>query len=265
MTDLHTTPAAQPAAGPTEFAPEPVPAPSARHTRRATRRRSPAGTHRPALLLAAAAAGAVLVNVLASGEPAAQAGPATDPGTSVAAQLELSSQSTDVIVADQLSERLGDLAASRSQREAAQDAAAQAAVAAQQKAAAEAQAAAEAKAAADAKAAAEAKAAAKPTTSASSSSASSSSSSSSSTSSSTSSLSSAGSGGSYQDYALGKLGGSTSQFSCLENLWGKESGWNPSAQNPGSSAYGIPQFLDSTWAGTGIAKTSNGYRQIDAG
>jgi hypothetical protein len=62
-----------------------------------------------------------------------------------------------------------------------------------------------------------------------------------------------------------KLGGSGSQFSCLENLWGKESGWNPNAQNPGSTAYGIPQFLNSTWATTGIAKTSDGYKQIDAG
>ena len=65
--------------------------------------------------------------------------------------------------------------------------------------------------------------------------------------------------------AMQKLGGSGSEFSCLENLWGKESGWNPNAQNPTSTAYGIPQFLDSTWAGTGIAKTSDGYRQIDAG
>ena len=32
-----------------------------------------------------------------------------------------------------------------------------------------------------------------------------------------------------------------------------------------STAYGIPQFLDSTWKGTGIGKTSDGYRQIDAG
>ena len=54
-------------------------------------------------------------------------------------------------------------------------------------------------------------------------------------------------------------------MSCLEHLWGRESGWNPNAENPSSSAYGIPQFLDSTWAGTGIAKTSDGYRQIDAG
>ncbi|TFV88735.1 transglycosylase SLT domain-containing protein, partial [Blastococcus sp. CT_GayMR16] len=71
--------------------------------------------------------------------------------------------------------------------------------------------------------------------------------------------------GSYQDYAMSKLGGSGSEFTCLENLWGKESGWNPNAQNPSSTAYGIPQFLDSTWGGTGIAKTSDGYRQIDAG
>ena len=71
--------------------------------------------------------------------------------------------------------------------------------------------------------------------------------------------------GSYQDYALAQLGGDSGEFSCLESLWGKESGWNPNAQNPSSTAYGIPQFLDSTWAGTGIAKTSDGYRQIDAG
>jgi hypothetical protein len=70
--------------------------------------------------------------------------------------------------------------------------------------------------------------------------------------------------GSFKDYAMSKVG-SAQQFSCLENLWGKESGWNPNAQNPSSTAYGIPQFLNSTWASTGIAKTSDGYRQIDAG
>jgi len=69
----------------------------------------------------------------------------------------------------------------------------------------------------------------------------------------------------YQSYALGKLGGNTAQSSCLNQLWQKESGWNPKAQNPSSTAYGIPQFLNSTWAGTGIAKTSDPYRQIDAG
>lgn len=67
----------------------------------------------------------------------------------------------------------------------------------------------------------------------------------------------------YKDYALGKVG--AEQFSCLEQLWERESSWNPDAQNPSSTAYGIAQFLDSTWAGTGIAKTSDPYRQIDAG
>ena len=69
----------------------------------------------------------------------------------------------------------------------------------------------------------------------------------------------------YQNYALQKLGGNTTQSSCLNPLWQAESGWNPNAQNPYSTAYGIPQFLDSTWASTGIAKTSNPYRQVDAG
>src|SRR3954468_22785676 len=69
----------------------------------------------------------------------------------------------------------------------------------------------------------------------------------------------------YQAYALQKLGGNTTQSSCLNQLWQRESGWNPRAQNPYSSAYGIAQFLNSTWASTGIAKTSDPYRQIDAG
>ncbi|WP_250027724.1 lytic transglycosylase domain-containing protein [Paractinoplanes maris] len=34
-----------------------------------------------------------------------------------------------------------------------------------------------------------------------------------------------------------------SQFSCLEKLWKKESGWNHKASNPSSGAYGIPQAL----------------------
>lgn len=40
-----------------------------------------------------------------------------------------------------------------------------------------------------------------------------------------------------------QFGFSSSQFSCLESLWTKESGWNPRADNPTSSAYGIPQAL----------------------
>ena len=67
----------------------------------------------------------------------------------------------------------------------------------------------------------------------------------------------------YRAYARSKVG--DAQFACLDRLWERESTWRPAAQNPTSTAYGIAQLLDSTWAVTGIAKTSNGYRQIDAG
>jgi hypothetical protein len=67
----------------------------------------------------------------------------------------------------------------------------------------------------------------------------------------------------YRAYARSKVG--AAQFSCLDALWNKESGWRPSAKNPSSTAYGIPQLLNATWAATGIARTSNGYRQVDAG
>lgn len=34
-----------------------------------------------------------------------------------------------------------------------------------------------------------------------------------------------------------------SEFDCLDQLWISESDWNPHADNPGSTAYGIPQAL----------------------
>jgi hypothetical protein len=67
----------------------------------------------------------------------------------------------------------------------------------------------------------------------------------------------------YRAYAQSKV--SAAQFFCLDALWTKESGWQATARNPNSSAYGIPQLLDSTWAATGVRMTSNGYRQVDAG
>lgn len=42
---------------------------------------------------------------------------------------------------------------------------------------------------------------------------------------------------------LPQFGFSSSEFGCLDSLWTKESGWNPRADNPTSSAYGIPQAL----------------------
>jgi hypothetical protein len=35
----------------------------------------------------------------------------------------------------------------------------------------------------------------------------------------------------------------TSEFSCVDNIWSQESRWNVHADNPYSSAYGIPQAL----------------------
>jgi hypothetical protein len=68
----------------------------------------------------------------------------------------------------------------------------------------------------------------------------------------------------YKDYAASGFR-SAAQFDCLELLWETESNWDPDAQNPTSTAYGIAQFIDATWATTGIAKTSDPYLQIDAG
>jgi hypothetical protein len=55
------------------------------------------------------------------------------------------------------------------------------------------------------------------------------------------------------------------QWSALFNLWQGESGWNNNAQNPTSTAYGIAQFLNSTWGGVGASKTSDPAGQIRAG
>jgi flagellar biosynthesis GTPase FlhF len=38
-------------------------------------------------------------------------------------------------------------------------------------------------------------------------------------------------------------GWSSDQFGCLDDLWNRESGWRVTADNPSSSAYGIPQAL----------------------
>ena len=47
------------------------------------------------------------------------------------------------------------------------------------------------------------------------------------------------------------------QYRCLELLWNRESMWNPRADNPKSSAYGIPQLLK--------LKERNPFKQIDRG
>ena len=42
---------------------------------------------------------------------------------------------------------------------------------------------------------------------------------------------------------LAQYGWSEYEFGCLDSLWVGESNWNPSATNPTSGAYGIPQSL----------------------
>jgi hypothetical protein len=59
--------------------------------------------------------------------------------------------------------------------------------------------------------------------------------------------------------------GSGSQLASLQWIVGKESGGNPNAQNPTSTAYGMFQFLNGTWGSTGIGKTSDPSLQALAG
>lgn len=51
------------------------------------------------------------------------------------------------------------------------------------------------------------------------------------------------------------------QFNAWDAIINAESGWNPNAQNPTSSAFGLGQFLNSTWKGYG-AKTSDPTQQL---
>ena len=62
-----------------------------------------------------------------------------------------------------------------------------------------------------------------------------------------------------------RAGWTGAEWEALKTLWHNESGWNNTAQNPTSTAYGIAQFLDSTWASVGYQKTSDPATQIAAG
>ena len=62
-----------------------------------------------------------------------------------------------------------------------------------------------------------------------------------------------------------RAGWTGSNWNSLRQLWTRESQWNHLAQNPTSTAYGIPQFLDSTWATVGGTKTSDPKKQIQYG
>jgi len=71
--------------------------------------------------------------------------------------------------------------------------------------------------------------------------------------------------------AIGRLlasdrGWGDGEFSCLDRLWAKESGWRWSANNGGSGAYGIPQSLPgSKMASAGSDWQTNPVTQIKWG
>jgi hypothetical protein len=59
--------------------------------------------------------------------------------------------------------------------------------------------------------------------------------------------------------------GSGPEWDALYQLVQHESGFNSNAQNPTSSAYGLFQFLDSTWGSVGASKTGDPWAQTTAG
>lgn len=62
-----------------------------------------------------------------------------------------------------------------------------------------------------------------------------------------------------------KRGWTGPEWAALNQLVQKESSWNPTAQNPTSSAYGLFQFLDQTRANYGLKRGAGPRKQIRAG
>ena len=64
---------------------------------------------------------------------------------------------------------------------------------------------------------------------------------------------------------LPEYGFSSDQFSCLDSLYVSESDWDPTADNPTSSAYGIPQALTETHDDLPADYMTNPASQIEWG
>jgi hypothetical protein len=66
----------------------------------------------------------------------------------------------------------------------------------------------------------------------------------------------------YAQNIAGQFGWNAQELQAWYTLGMKESGWRNTAQNPTSTAFGIGQFLDSTWKGVGMSKTSDPQQQV---
>lgn len=67
-----------------------------------------------------------------------------------------------------------------------------------------------------------------------------------------------------QQLALNMFGWAGPQWSAIDKIVSAESGWNPDAQNPTSSAFGLFQFLNGTWGPYGL-KTADPKLQAQYG
>ena len=56
-----------------------------------------------------------------------------------------------------------------------------------------------------------------------------------------------------------------SEWLCLRSIWTKESHFNPKALNKSSGAYGIAQFMPSTWGNYKVEKTADARLQVKYG